>query len=78
MATETDAELEAARTWQQLVIATRDLHLELRDAVRAGRLDLAPGCDLRLLLAEADAALDAWGEATSQFDGVEVIAAECQ
>ena len=61
MAARMDAELEVARTWQQLVIATRRVHLELRDAVRAGRLDLTPARDLRLLLAEADAAYDAWG-----------------
>jgi hypothetical protein len=65
-----DAELEAARSWQQLLIATRRVHLALRDAVRAGRLDLASACDLRLLLTEADGAYDAWGEATSRSDGL--------
>jgi hypothetical protein len=56
----TGTELAATLSWQELVLATRRLHLELRTAVRAGQLDISNVPDLIARLGEADEALDAW------------------
>jgi hypothetical protein len=63
-----DAEAEAARAWQELLLATRRLHLELRSLVRAGRLNVDQSPELSARLAEADDALDAWSEATERYE----------
>jgi hypothetical protein len=63
-----DDEAEAHRLWLELVTATHRLHLDLQAHVRAGRLSLDPFGTLGQRLAEADAALDAWSEATERCD----------
>jgi hypothetical protein len=59
-----DAELEADRTWQELVVATYRLHCEVRALARAGRLSIDAYPTLSARLTKADAALDAWTSAT--------------
>jgi hypothetical protein len=63
-----DAELEADRAWQELVVVTHRVHLELRSAVATGCVDLGAAGALRALLAEADTALDAWKQVAERCE----------
>jgi hypothetical protein len=65
-----DADMQAARAWQELVLATHRLHLEMRELVRAGQLDLTRAGQLSARLHEADLALEEWTMAAERSDGV--------